>query len=82
MRRRGFLSTLLIPLLPAPQLPMEQEWDGTMGSYTGETKFYVQVGGVMVGHVKNWDVRPIGPLIEAHTLKAPIKGFNVTFEES
>lgn len=24
MNRRGFLSTLLLPLLPTPQLPMEQ----------------------------------------------------------
>jgi len=26
MKRRGFLSTLLLPFLPTPQLPMEQEF--------------------------------------------------------
>ena len=67
MKRRGFLATLLLPFLPTPQLPWEQD---------------------RVWHLPRFTCCPppnepsIRELLEANSMKEPVEGFELIFEEA
>ena len=79
MRRRDFLLTLAIPFLPTPQLPITiVDIPFTSRPIVG---FKLFMHGILVGNVKNWNVRTIGKTLKAHSMKEPVS-FNVTIEET
>lgn len=88
MNRRGFLTTLLLPFLPTPRLPWEHPIsriiirDVTTPSRKLKTTFTTG-DTILVGNVKNWDVRPISKLIEETQPMKELKcleGYNYIIE--